>query len=1440
MAESEIDHESNQEASGYLASAGTDWVRIQRSTFTNWCNEHLKKSQRSIKHLASDLKDGVILIQLIESLSKKSPPRYNKNPRIKQQMLENLIAALDFITAQGIRLVNIGNEDIYNGQEKLILGLVWGLISHYQIKTRKTKQASGGGKGSSAKDAMKDWLREVLPGKNIRNFTRDWNDGRLLLSLVDAMQPGIVKSSVPDDPLERCRYAIDLAEENFQIPKLLEAEDLCNPAVDELSVMTYLSYFVSMGDIEDTGDVDQLLDWVHDQLPSCTLTNFDSDWHSGIALVGLVESISPGAFPDWMDLNPNNGEENFQLGIDLARQHLDVDLELAAEELVTSGVGNDLGFMPLIAELQTATQEIEFARNCFAFGDGLIEAIVNNKAEFNVQHQSRVSHINVEIVTADRKPVTGQVTAGATSNELVIGYTPLVAGECKVQVLCCGRNIPNSPFTVDVQPEPDPSSCRVTGSGIGTVIVNTKQEFTIDTQNAGQGQLKVLLQDVKSTPASIEEVPGKSGVYKVSYTPLEVGKLEVLILLGGKLIDNIPTSVLVLDPTKVLLNGEGLRTACQGQRTVFTADTRQAGPGELQVKFGLGQTASGAKTEASREEEQIYIVEYEPQKLGKMTVDVKWSGLAIPSGNFTVSVVKAGYTGAVSLDTDKIELGEVVNLTARLQGGKQSSGGKLTAKARGLKSGPTPVQVKVGADDRFHIEMKPDKADEYFIDIFYDDVPIAGSPLRAVFANPCHPELVVAHGPSMGSVGRKIEYVVDTSQAGGGDLEVYVSGPAHGEMFVTVEQGDTPTLHNLIYTPDAEGQHSMDIKWAGTAVPGSPFKLDITRQTVDASKVRVHYDADAMSQLLLGDPFVMAFDISETGHDEFSAMAVADSSSESIGIDVMQQDEDVYTLTYDTTTPGDYALYIFYGENQIEGSPFPLRVVTGPGEIEVEGIRFGDVGDPVLLSIRLTDLSKQKSLSITAQSPEDLEPEVVTEIDKQDDGTLLAQYMPTTSGQHHFEILWRSGHIVDGSFDIEVTPARQASSVVARAKVGGPSNSPQRPSRRRSGVANLVKNTFSEAVVGENVSASIQAPGTALENVSGSVTGPDGKVSAAEVLTNTMGTFTILVRPEKPGKHELVITISGRPVNGSPFFFQAEPTSTSKGAKRSIAGNVTTGNASQCTVSKVPQDVMVGTACRFIVDSRIAGSGDLSVTVASGPLRQTDISISRLRDKVFSVQLAPWVPGEVQLNVHWAGKPVPSSPISIAFLDCTPDAGKCKANTESPLQVATNRWQRVLVNTEGAGRGTLTAVLKSKSYEAPLLIERQARFLYRCSFLTQTPGSYSLIVKWSGEHIPGSPFTVNSVHKCYPDKIKVIHLKTGKVGAASVLAVDTSEAGIGVLAVKALDPSGKDIEVSLKKAKDAERKVMAEFVPRMAGRYQVNIKWSRVLVPNSPFLIQVV
>lgn len=86
-----------------------EWKRIQKKTFTRWCNEHLKAKLLKIEDLDDSLSDGVKLIVLLELLSQKKLGRYNKKPKVRAHKMENAEVALDFLMKkERIRLVNIG------------------------------------------------------------------------------------------------------------------------------------------------------------------------------------------------------------------------------------------------------------------------------------------------------------------------------------------------------------------------------------------------------------------------------------------------------------------------------------------------------------------------------------------------------------------------------------------------------------------------------------------------------------------------------------------------------------------------------------------------------------------------------------------------------------------------------------------------------------------------------------------------------------------------------------------------------------------------------------------------------------------------------------------------------------------------------------------------------------------------------------------------------------------------------------------------------------------------------------------------------------------------------------------------------------------------------------------------------------------------------------
>lgn len=101
------DEDEEMEAEKDLAE-DAQWKRIQQNTFTRWANEHLKIIDKNINSLETDLSDGLRLIALIEILSQKRMPKYNKRPTFRSQKLENVSVALKFLEVEGIKIVNIG------------------------------------------------------------------------------------------------------------------------------------------------------------------------------------------------------------------------------------------------------------------------------------------------------------------------------------------------------------------------------------------------------------------------------------------------------------------------------------------------------------------------------------------------------------------------------------------------------------------------------------------------------------------------------------------------------------------------------------------------------------------------------------------------------------------------------------------------------------------------------------------------------------------------------------------------------------------------------------------------------------------------------------------------------------------------------------------------------------------------------------------------------------------------------------------------------------------------------------------------------------------------------------------------------------------------------------------------------------------------------------
>ncbi|XP_016332649.1 dystonin isoform X8 [Sinocyclocheilus anshuiensis] len=214
--------------------------RVQKKTFTKWVNQHLLKVRKHVNDLYEDLRDGHNLISLLEVLSGDTLPR--EKGRMRFHRLQNVQIALDYLKRRQVKLVNIRNDDITDGNPKLTLGLIWTIILHFQISDI---HVTGESEDMTAKERLLLWSQQMTEGYvGVRcdNFTTSWRDGRLFNAIIHKYRPDLVDMSRVSTQSSRSNLeqAFCVAEQ-LGVARLLDPEDVDVSSPDEKSVITYVS-----------------------------------------------------------------------------------------------------------------------------------------------------------------------------------------------------------------------------------------------------------------------------------------------------------------------------------------------------------------------------------------------------------------------------------------------------------------------------------------------------------------------------------------------------------------------------------------------------------------------------------------------------------------------------------------------------------------------------------------------------------------------------------------------------------------------------------------------------------------------------------------------------------------------------------------------------------------------------------------------------------------------------------------------------------------------------------------------------------------------------------------------------------------------------------------------------------------------------------------------
>jgi len=214
------------------------WLVLQKKIFGRYVSQQLRNNgiKQAVNDIVEDLKDGTLLLTLVEVLSGKELNPKPKAAKMRIQQIDNVNEVLKFIKAAGIK-TNCSAEDLVDGNAKFVLGLVFAVISKY-MKLDEDDALS-----TDVKEALLLWLRNKTAGYaniSIDNFTKSFQDGLVFCALIHKMRPKLIPydTLTSENKIANLTLALDTAAKYCNVEKYLNPEDIAN--LDEIGMVVYL------------------------------------------------------------------------------------------------------------------------------------------------------------------------------------------------------------------------------------------------------------------------------------------------------------------------------------------------------------------------------------------------------------------------------------------------------------------------------------------------------------------------------------------------------------------------------------------------------------------------------------------------------------------------------------------------------------------------------------------------------------------------------------------------------------------------------------------------------------------------------------------------------------------------------------------------------------------------------------------------------------------------------------------------------------------------------------------------------------------------------------------------------------------------------------------------------------------------------------------------
>ena len=224
------------------------------------------------------------------------------------------------------------------------------------------------------------------------------------------------------------------------------------------------------------------------------------------------------------------------------------------------------------------------------------------------------------------------------------------------------------------------------------------------------------------------------------------------------------------------------------------------------------------------------------------------------------------------------------------------------------------------------ISFTPREVGEHLVSVQKNGKHITNSPFKIVVnaqeVGDASRVKVTGDGLVQGKTHVYNRFMINTKSAGYGGLSLSIEGPSKAE--IDCKDNEDGTL-DVDYKPTEPGFYIINIKFADSHVPGSPFQVPISGEGSEKVTENIRRMREAVPVTEVGSQCRLTFKMPGINVGDLEAM-VTSPSGKSTKAHVSEEEEGLYAVNFVPYELGIHTVTVRYRDVDIPGSPFQFTV----------------------------------------------------------------------------------------------------------------------------------------------------------------------------------------------------------------------------------------------------------------------------------------------------------------------------------------------------------------------------------------------------------------------------------------------------------------------------------------------------------------------------------